>query len=89
LTRNEERNLPRVLDSLPAGVQTFVLDHQSTDASVAVAQARGARVLVRPFAGFVRARVFALSHVHTPWTLMIDADEALDARLREAIVQAP
>jgi hypothetical protein len=66
-----------------------VIDHESTDATAAVARERDARVIVRPFDGFVKARRFALSQVHTRWTLMIDADEALDVPLRNAILAAP
>lgn len=80
--------MPRLFDALPAGVQTFVLDHQSTDDTAEIARARGARVVVRPFMNFVDARLSALSQVQTPWTLMIDADEVPDARLREAILRA-
>lgn len=74
---------------MPAGINLFVLDHESTDETVALAQARGARVEVRPFDGFVDARRYALAQVRTPWTLMIDADESPDAVLRDAIVSAP
>jgi hypothetical protein len=80
--------LPRLFDALPAGVQTFVLDHQSTDETPDIARARGARVVVKPFMNFVEARLFALSQVQTPWTLMIDADEVPDARLCEAMLGA-
>ncbi len=34
------------------------------------------------------ARRFALAQITTPWTLAIDADEALDDRLRAAVVAA-
>ncbi|HKU67667.1 MAG TPA: glycosyltransferase family 2 protein [Candidatus Baltobacteraceae bacterium] len=88
LTRNEARNLPQLFDAIPAGVKTLVLDHESDDGTAALARERGARVVVRPFAGFVDARRFALSQVQTPWTLMIDADERPDAALRDAIVNA-
>jgi hypothetical protein len=67
----------------------LVIDHESVDATASVARERGARVIVRPFDGFVHARRFALTQVHTRWTLMIDADEALDMQLRDAIVSAP
>jgi hypothetical protein len=67
----------------------LVIDHESQDATASVARERGARVIVRPFDSFVRARRFALTQVHTRWTLMIDADEALDTRLHDAIVSAP
>lgn len=70
-------------------MQLLVIDHESTDATAAVARERGASVIVRPFDSFVKARRFALTQVHTRWTLMIDADEALDARLRDAVVNAP
>jgi hypothetical protein len=66
----------------------LVVDHRSQDETAAVAQAHGARVIQRDFDGFVNARLFALAHVETPWTLMIDADEALDDRLRESIMSA-
>lgn len=89
MTRNEERNISRVLDSLPRGMQLLVVDHESTDATAALARERGATVIVRPFESFVKARRFALTQVHTRWTLMIDADEALDVRLREAMLGAP
>lgn len=67
----------------------LVIDHESEDATPAIAKARGALVIVRPFDGFVNARLFALRNVPTRWALMIDADEALDATLRDAIVSAP
>lgn len=66
----------------------IVLDHQSTDETAAIARNAGAAVFTRPFTGFVDARLFALARVSTVWTLMIDADEELDARLRSAIVSA-
>jgi glycosyltransferase involved in cell wall biosynthesis len=66
----------------------LVLDHQSSDATVSIAQTHGARVLVRPFTNFVDARSFALTHVQTPWTLMVDADEVLDDTLRASVLAA-
>jgi glycosyltransferase involved in cell wall biosynthesis len=74
---------------VPAGAQVFVLDAQSSDDTVAIAQAAGARVEVRRWYGFVDARRYALAQVRTPWTLMLDADETLDATLAAAIVAAP
>jgi len=66
----------------------LVLDHGSTDRTREIAMERGAQVLERVFAGFVDARRFALTQVQTEWTLMLDADEAIDARLRQAIEDA-
>ncbi len=86
LTRDEERNLPRALTSLPRGMHVFVLDAGSRDHTVQFARGAGADVVQREWTDFVSARRFALSSVRTPWAFMIDADEALDDVLREAIV---
>jgi hypothetical protein len=65
-----------------------VLDAGSRDHTVQFARGAGARVVQREWTDFVDARQFALAQVRTPWTLMIDADEALDDVLRDAIVEA-
>lgn len=88
LTRDEERNLPRALTSLPRGIALLVLDALSRDRTVAFARAAGAVIVERRWTDFLDARRYALGRVTTPWTLMIDADEALDDVLRDAIVAA-
>ncbi len=69
-------------------MRAFVLDAQSSDATAEVAARCGAVVEERAWSNFVEARTYALSRVSTPWVLMLDADEALDARLRDAILTA-
>jgi hypothetical protein len=53
-----------------------------------VARAHGAQVETRRWRGFVDARRYALGRVETRWTLMLDADELLDARARDALASA-
>lgn len=88
LTRDEERNLPRALTSLPKGMHVFVLDACSRDHTVQFARGAGAEVVQREWTDFLDARRFALERVRTPWVLMLDADEALDDVLRDAIARA-
>jgi glycosyltransferase involved in cell wall biosynthesis len=76
------------MTSLPHGLRAFVLDAHSSDGTRAYALASGATVEERSWTNFVDARTYALSRIQTEWTLMIDADEALDDRLLEAIVAA-
>ena len=80
--------MPGALTSLPRGTRVLVVDAGSSDATRNIARAAGATVLERPWSDFVDARRFALSHVTTPWTFMLDADERLDATLCTALVEA-
>jgi glycosyltransferase involved in cell wall biosynthesis len=73
---------------LPRGIELLVLDAGSRDHTVQFARGAGARVIAREWTDFIDARRFALSQVQTPWTLMIDADEALDDVLNDAILEA-
>lgn len=86
LTRDEESRLSRALGSLPRGVQILVVDARSCDRTREIAELYGARVLERSWNGFVDARRFALTQVATEWSLAIDADEALDEHVRDAVV---
>jgi glycosyltransferase involved in cell wall biosynthesis len=88
LTRDEDRNLPRALNGLPRGMHALVVDSGSTDHTVEFARSWGAEVRERPWTDFVDARRYALAQVRTPWAFMLDADEACDDRLRDAILQA-
>ena len=90
LTRDEERNLPRALTSLPRGIATIRARRGLARPHACSSRAAPERAsLQREWTDFVDARRFALSQVETPWTLMIDADEALDDVLRDAILDAP
>jgi glycosyltransferase involved in cell wall biosynthesis len=66
----------------------LVIDARSDDRTVEFARAAGARVIERDWTDFSDARRYALTQVTTPWTLMIDADEALDDVLHDAILKA-
>jgi glycosyltransferase involved in cell wall biosynthesis len=70
-------------------VHVFVLDAHSDDRTVEFARGAGAQVIEREWTDFVDARRYALAQVTTPWTLMLDADEALDDVLCDAICAAP
>jgi glycosyltransferase involved in cell wall biosynthesis len=73
---------------LSRGIGLLVIDAGSRDHTVAFARGAGARVVQRDWTDFLDARRYALSQVQTPWALMIDADEALDDVLRDAILEA-
>jgi tetratricopeptide (TPR) repeat protein len=91
IVRNAARDLPRCLESTRGIVDGMVLaDTGSTDDTIAIARAAGARVVSIPWENdFAKARNLALAALrsHTPaeWVLTLDADEMLDSYAADAI----
>jgi glycosyltransferase involved in cell wall biosynthesis len=84
--KNEARNLPTCLASIPDGLPILVVDSGSTDDTVAIARRTGAEVLEFQWqGGYPKKRnwVLATYRFETPWVLFLDADE----RLTDAFVQ--
>jgi len=79
LTLNEERNLPACLASAAGCDDIVVLDSGSTDRTLEIARAAGARVFSHRFEDFARQR----NHAHDAipfrhdWVFHLDADETL------------
>jgi len=65
-----------------------VVDSYSSDATVAIAEAAGARVLQRPFDGFRSQKDHAVAQASHDWVLCLDADERVSPELRAAIEAA-
>jgi glycosyltransferase involved in cell wall biosynthesis len=65
-----------------------VVDSHSTDRTVEVAKAAGARVLHRTFDGFRSQKQFAVEQARHDWVLCLDADERVGTALRASILQA-
>src|SRR5688572_9236853 len=87
ITLNEEKHLKNCLQSLPQGSEVVVLDSGSSDQTVAIARSFGARVEQRPFTTYSEQKNAALALATRGWVFSIDADEVMDASLREALMQ--
>lgn len=87
ITLNEERNLDRCLSSLPSTrlLDLLVIDSFSSDQTEQVALSRGARFIQNPFENYAQQKNFALEQALCDWVLFLDADEALDAQLKQAV----
>lgn len=89
ITFNEERNIGRCLASVQGVADDIVvLDSFSSDGTEALAKAAGARFLQHPFDGHIEQKNRAITHAAHPFILSLDADEALDERLKVAILKA-
>lgn len=89
--RNEARNLPHCLESLAEFGEVYVIDSQSTDDTVAIAESRGAKVVQFHYAGgWPKKRQWAMDTLPLAyeWVLLVDADEALTPALVAEISKA-
>jgi glycosyltransferase involved in cell wall biosynthesis len=86
IVRNEERDLPACLESLHGlADEIVVVDSGSSDRTVDIARAFGARVIHREFGGFGPQKQFALEQATGDWVINVDADERLSPMLGREI----
>ncbi|WJF91639.1 glycosyltransferase family 2 protein [Paraburkholderia bonniea] len=86
ITRNASVRLAECLQSVAFADEIVVLDSGSTDTTVDIARAHGARVLQLPgWPGFGPQKNRALDALDTTWVLSLDADEIVSAELAAAI----
>ena len=89
LTLNEQENLPACLKSVKWCDDIVVFDSFSTDRTVEIARAAGARVVQRRFDNYGNQREAArveINYKH-PWVLALDADEVLDQELFDEMMK--
>ena len=89
--RNEARNLPRCLRSLREVGEVYVVDSQSTDATLQIAHSYGAHVVQFHYqGGWPKKRQWAMESLPLAydWIFLVDADEALTPELAAEIQRA-
>jgi glycosyltransferase involved in cell wall biosynthesis len=88
ITLNEERNLPRCLQSVaPLVDEILIIDSGSTDATLDIAAKFGARVVAQDWLGYVGQKNVALAQAQHSWVLSIDADEEISPELAASIAR--
>ncbi|MFM8552247.1 MAG: glycosyltransferase family 2 protein, partial [Nitrospiraceae bacterium] len=89
ITKNEGAHLAEVLASCAGADEVVVVDSGSTDRTLEIARAAGAKVIHQDWLGFARQKDFALKQCQHEWVLNMDGDEILSVgampRIREAI----
>lgn len=88
LTLNEEKNLSACLRSVSWSNDIVVFDSFSTDRTVEIAKASGAKVIQHRFDNYAAQRNAALQvGFKYPWVLMVDADEVVPDDLHLEIIE--
>ncbi len=86
IAKNEADRIPVVIRAVRDWVdEVIVVDSGSTDATVAVSEALGARVIFNAWRGYGPQKVFAEQQCRNIWLLNLDADEEISPRLGEEI----
>ena len=83
---NEEKKIEDCLKSL-VGIadEIIVVDSNSTDNTVAIAQKYTDRIILQDFLGFIEQKNFAVQQAENDWVLSLDCDERLSPELQDAI----
>lgn len=86
IAKNEADRIPLVIRAVRDWVdEVIVIDSGSTDDTVVVSEALGARVLFHAWRGYGPQKVFAEQQCRNAWLLNLDADEEISPHLGEEI----
>ncbi|MHA4847152.1 glycosyltransferase family 2 protein [Flavitalea antarctica] len=90
LTKDEENDLPKCLESLKWCDDIHVLDSGSTDKTIAIANLYTRNVTYNPFLSFGQQRNFALDSLPLKyqWILFLDADEVSSDEFQRKVMEA-
>lgn len=83
---NEEKYLPRLLESVKWSDEIIVIDNQSSDKTAEIAKSFGAKVFLRPNNLMLNVnKNFGFTKVTNDWIFNLDADEEVSAELAKEV----
>ncbi len=85
LTKNEENNIMRCLNSLKAVDEIIVVDDESSDRTVELARRYTDKVMIKKMDIEGKHRNYAYSLAKNKWVLSLDADEEVSDELEEEL----
>lgn len=88
ITKNEEENLRRCLDSVKWADEIIILDSGSSDNTIAIAKEYTDKVYLTDWQGYGIQKQRALEKATGAWVLNLDADESVSDELKQAIISA-
>lgn len=85
ITKNEERDLARALESVKDFAEIIIVDSFSTDKTLDIAKTYNAQIFQHEWPGFAKQKQRAIDYASLPWVLILDADECVTADLANEI----
>lgn len=85
ITLDEADHIAAAIDSVSWADEVIVVDSGSRDGTADLARAKGARVVVRDWPGYVEQKNHAATLATNDWILSLDADERVPAPLANEI----
>lgn len=87
ITFNEEKNIERCLQSLQdVADEIIVVDSFSTDKTEEICNKYAVRFIKNSFEGHIQQKNYAMHQASHSYVLSLDADEALDDKLKKSIL---
>lgn len=85
ITKNEEKNLSRCLESLKWADEIIVLDSGSEDRTIEIAKSFGAKIFIESWKGYTTQKNSALEKTTGEWVVSLDADEEFSVEAQDDI----
>ncbi|MCK4359884.1 MAG: glycosyltransferase family 2 protein [Candidatus Cloacimonetes bacterium] len=85
ITKNEEKNIKRCLDSVSWADEIVVVDSGSTDKTLEICKKYNCKIIETDWLGFGKIKKFAVDSASYDWIFSIDADEEVTPELEKEI----
>jgi glycosyltransferase involved in cell wall biosynthesis len=87
ITFNEEKNIADAIKSVDWADEVIVVDSESTDKTIQIAENCGAKILVQKWLGFSKQKQFAIDSANNDWIFSLDADERVSEDLQKQLLE--
>ena len=87
ITFNEENNIREAINSVLWADEILVVDSESSDKTVEIAEPLGAKIITQKWLGFSKQKQFAVDNAEFDWVFSLDADERVSSELKDEILE--
>lgn len=84
---NEEEKIADAINSLEWADEILLVDSESEDRTVEIAENLGAKIVTQKWLGFSKQKQLAVDSAEHDWIFSLDADEVVSDKLRDEILK--